>query len=84
VTLDVSHNQLELIPQGSTWLSKQYPEKYEENFDISREGPMLVWDLKYQFCSPNSSILSFETKLFFLNLVYFIAWLFSKTTRTVL
>jgi hypothetical protein len=38
-----------------------------------------VWYLKYQFCSP-SSTLSFQTKLFFINLVYFIAWLFSKTT----
>jgi hypothetical protein len=28
-----------------------------------------VWYLKYQFCSP-SSTLSFQTKLFFLNLVY--------------
>jgi hypothetical protein len=38
--------------------------------------------LKYQFCSP-SSTLSFQTNLFFLNLLYFIrfiAWLFSKTT----
>jgi hypothetical protein len=35
--------------------------------------------LKYQFRSP-SSTLGFQTKLFFLNLVYFIAWLFLKTT----
>jgi hypothetical protein len=35
--------------------------------------------LNYQSCSP-SSTLSFQTKLFFLNLVNFIAWLFSKMT----
>jgi hypothetical protein len=38
-----------------------------------------VWYLKYQFCSP-SLTLSFQTKLIFLNMVYFIAWLFLKMT----